>query len=342
VLAVLYGIGRNGKSTLVEVFQDLLGDYSTTANANAIMQQAFSDSTAQYALAELKGVRFVSMSETKSQDVLEEATVKQITGSDTISARAPYGRPFTYRPEFKLWMSTNHRPNIADGSEAIWDRIRLIPFEQRFEGEDADPKLPEKLRKELPGILAWAVRGCVEWGKGGLGTAGAVEEATREYRDDMDFFAAFIAEECEEDPKGFAASRALHQAYRAWHLTSERESEDLSAKALGEKLRSRGHKPKKQNGVRGWSGVCLKGDEGPEGDDLSTDEKPHRYQEKSANSPSKSASVDRSDGNSQNFSLEEPRVGKFGKSASNPSNVSTGEELLAMIEEVPDAEEEGV
>jgi putative DNA primase/helicase len=109
-LAVLHGVGKNGKSTLVELFQDLMGDYSGVANPNIIMQQKYGDATAQYQLTELKGVRFVSISETKRGVELEESVVKQITGNDTISARAPYGKPFTYRPGFKIWMSMNHKP----------------------------------------------------------------------------------------------------------------------------------------------------------------------------------------------------------------------------------------
>jgi len=161
-MAVLHGVGKNGKSTLVELFQDLMGDYSGVANPNTIMQQRYGDATVQYQLAELTGVRFVGMSETKREVQLEEAVVKQITGNDTISARSPYGRPFGYRPQFKIWFSTNHKPEIPDGSEAIWDRIKLIPFTQRFDGSKADTELPEKLREELPGVLTWAARGCVE------------------------------------------------------------------------------------------------------------------------------------------------------------------------------------
>ena len=113
----------------------------------------------------------VGVSETKRGVELEEATVKQITGSDTISARAPYGKPFSYRPQFKLWLSTNHKPEIPDGSEAIWDRMRLIPFTQRFDGKKADADLPEKLREEFSGVLAWAVEGVIAWNKQGLGTS---------------------------------------------------------------------------------------------------------------------------------------------------------------------------
>jgi putative DNA primase/helicase len=152
------------------------------ANPNTLMQQKYGDATVQYQLAELTGARFVGISETKRDVQLEEATVKQITGNDTISARSPYGRPFGYRPQFKIWFSTNHKPEIPDGSEAIWDRIKLIPFNKRFDGAGADTDLPEKLRKELPGVLAWAVMGCVEWYQNGLGTAAVVEAATAAYR----------------------------------------------------------------------------------------------------------------------------------------------------------------
>src|SRR5215212_6786840 len=100
-MAVLHGVGKNGKSTLVELFQDLIGDYSAAANPNTIMQQRYGDATVQYQLAELTGVRFVGMAETKREVELEESVVKQITGNDTISARSPYGKPFGYRPQFK-------------------------------------------------------------------------------------------------------------------------------------------------------------------------------------------------------------------------------------------------
>src|SRR5215208_5766431 len=104
------------------------------------------------------------------------------TGNDTISARAPYGKPFSYRPQFKLWLSTNHKPEIPEGSEAIRDRLRLIPFNQRFDVKKADKRLPQKLREELPGVLLWAVQGCVDWYRDGLGSAPAVEAATQAYR----------------------------------------------------------------------------------------------------------------------------------------------------------------
>src|SRR5215208_5596581 len=259
-LAVLHGVGKNGKSTLVELFQDLMGDYSSVAHPNTIMRQSFSDSTAQYQLAELKGARFVSVSETKRGVELEEAVVKQITGSDTISARAPYGKPFTYRPQFKLWLSTNHKPEIPDGSEAIWDRMRLIPFTQRFEdGKGADPKLPAKLREELPGVLAWAVRGCLEWVEGGLGSAAAVEAATAAYRAETDVIERFFEDVCVFGPGYRVGKKDLFEAYEAW-CTENGEgtlSQNMFSRVLGERGVVKDFEEGKSYGIRVWKRIVL-------------------------------------------------------------------------------------
>lgn len=267
-LAVLHGVGKNGKSTLVELFQDMLGDYAGVVAPSVVMQQRYSDSKGEYALAELKGKRFVSVSETKRGVELEEATVKQITGNDTISARAPYGRPFAYRPQFKLWMSTNHKPEIPDGSEAIWDRMRLIPFAQRFEGRGADPKLPEKLRGELSGVLAWAVEGCVAWFGGGLGTSAAVDAATAKYRSETDVLDRFFEDACEFGP-GFKVGKK--ELFIAWERWCDAEGADPGTQTaftrmVGERGVIRGFKEAKIKGMRVWTGVKLADKVPPDGE----------------------------------------------------------------------------
>src|SRR5215212_2308552 len=260
-MAVLHGVGKNGKSKLVELFQDLLGDYSGVANPNTIMQQRYGDATVQYQLAELTGVRFVGMAETKREVQLEESVVKQITGNDTISARSPYGRPFGYGPAFKIWFSTNHKPEIPDGSEAIWDRLKLIPFTKRFEGAGADTDLPEKLRKELPGVLAWAVMGCVEWYQNGLGTAAVVEAATAAYRTETDVMERFMSEVCEFGPDKVVTKAALYEAYEQW--CSEEDEEPKTIKAFGSIMKEKGavlnFKESKNNKSRIWKGIGLRG-----------------------------------------------------------------------------------
>jgi putative DNA primase/helicase len=222
-MAVLHGVGKNGKSTLVELFQDLLGDYSTAIATQTLMSTRYSDVTTQYQLAVLNGVRFISAAETKKGQELDETVVKHITGGDTITARAPYGQFFTYRPQFKIWMSTNHKPEIPDGSEAIWDRLKLIPFNQRFDGKKVDKRLPEKLREELSGVLLWAVQVCVEWYENGLGSAPAVEEATSAYRSETDVMERFFADECVFHPNAKVSKKGLFQAWERWCLDEGEE-----------------------------------------------------------------------------------------------------------------------
>ena len=214
----------------------------------------------QYQLAELTGVRFVGMAETKREVPLEESVVKQITGNDTISARSPYGRPFGYRPQFKIWFSTNHKPEIPDGSEAIWDRIKLIPFKKRFEGTGADTDLPEKLRAELPGVLAWAVMGCVEYYQHGLGTAEAVEKATAAYRTATDPVERFLDEMCVVGEGLKVEKQEMYDAYERWCITEDEEPKTPKSFTgmMKEKGAVKNFGDGKSNGLRIWKGITLR------------------------------------------------------------------------------------
>jgi putative DNA primase/helicase len=208
------------------------------------------------------GVRFVSVSETKRGVQLEDATVKQITGNDTINARAPFGRPFSYRPQFTLWLSTNHKPEIPEGSEAIWDRIKLLPFNQRFDGAKAGTSLPEKLREELSGILTWAVKGCVQWFEHGLGTSAAVEAATAKYREDTDVHERFMSDLCEFGPDKWVWTKDLFSAWESWCL--DEGEEPGSQKAFTSQMKDRGvvknFEWKRNKKSSFWAGISLVGD----------------------------------------------------------------------------------
>jgi putative DNA primase/helicase len=259
-LSVLHGVGKNGKSTLVELFLDLMGDYAATTKPGTLMQERYGEASKDYHLAELTGVRFLAVSETKRGAELDESTVKQITGGDTISARSPYGKPFTYRPQFTIWLSTNHKPEIPDGSEAIWDRLKLIPFGKRFEGKKADVHLPAKLREELPGILAWAVRGCVEWVDNGLGSAAAVDAATAEYRAETDIIERFFEDRCYFYVSGTVTRKDLYQAWETW--CAEMGEHPGTQTSFTRTIRERGVvknfvEDKSDKNARGWRGISL-------------------------------------------------------------------------------------
>jgi putative DNA primase/helicase len=255
VFAILHGSGKNGKTTLVELLRDTLGDYATNTATETVLAKRSEGINND--VAALKGARFVSTAEVEQDRRLAESKVKQLTGSDTVTARFLYGEPFSFKPEFKLWLSTNNRPVIRGTDDAIWDRIRLVPFEQRFDGERGDPRLPEKLREELPGVLAWMVRGCLEWQRIGLGEPEKVRAATEGYRSEMDVLAAFIEDRCVVDPKASVGATRLYQEYVSW--CEDGGEARLTQTKFGLRLKERGF-PKEKAQTVTWYGIGLRSD----------------------------------------------------------------------------------
>ncbi|MDP9486811.1 MAG: phage/plasmid primase, P4 family, partial [Actinomycetota bacterium] len=275
LFAILYGFGKNGKTTLVELLQDAMGDYATNTDTETILAKKYQGVGND--VAALKGARFVSAAEVEKGRRLAESKVKQLTGSDTVTARFLFGEHFSFRPEFKLWLSTNNKPVIQGTDDAIWDRIRLIPFTQRFEGGKADPKLPEKLREELPGVFAWLVEGCLEWQEHGLGEPDSVRAATGQYRAEMDTLAGFFEDRCVIREGVMVPASLLYKQYQLWCDDAGENAE--TQKLFGMRLSERGfvsakitrgnHKDRK-----GWLGIGLKADDpGPE-DPKDGDENP--------------------------------------------------------------------
>lgn len=253
VIAILYGSGKNGKTTLVELLRGVLGDYAKNTSPETILTKRHEGVGND--VAALLGARFVSAAEVEQGRRLAESKVKNLTGSDTVTARFLYSEPFDFEPQFKLWLSTNHKPVIRGTDDAIWDRIRLIPFEQRFTGGRNDPKLPEKLREELPGVLAWIVRGCLEWQRDGLGEAEKVGKATEGYRDEMDALGAFIEDRCVVHPRASVGSTKLYNAYKEW--SGEAGEKWESQTKFGLRLKERGFSKETVQTVT-WYGIGLR------------------------------------------------------------------------------------
>jgi len=262
VLIVLHGTGSNGKSTFLELLKDLLADYAMQTPASTFLAKR-SDQIPND-VARLKGARFVCAIETDEGRRLAEAMVKQMTGGDTLTARFMKAEWFEFRPEFKVWLASNHRPTIRGTDHAIWRRIRLVPFDVRFvnpkedpdakgTGPTADASLPDTLRTELPGILAWAVRGCLDWQKHGLGTPEPVREATAGYRADMDVVAGFLEERCVLEPTCEVFANELYRAYSEWCEESGERPE--SQRKFGARLTERGIERERSTGGK-W---CLFG-----------------------------------------------------------------------------------
>jgi putative DNA primase/helicase len=253
---VLHGGGGSGKSTLLSVVSEIAGDFATRTPTETLMVK-HGDGIPND-VAKLRGARFVFASEAEEDKRLAEARIKDLTGGDRISVRFMRGEWFEFEPTFKLWLATNHRPTIRGTDQAIWDRLRLIPFNVRIPESERRPRheMLAELRAEYPGILAWAVRGCLDWQREGLGTPQAVTEATRQYRDDMDSLGIWIAEECIESPIVGEQSAALYKEFVQWCQNGGEKV--ISHTAFGTRLTERGYG--KQRATRGvsYSGIRLR------------------------------------------------------------------------------------
>lgn len=236
-LFLLHGTGANGKGTFTNTLKYMLGDYGWNMPFSTI--EIRDRASIPNDLAALAGRRFVSASETNDGTRLNEARVKALTGCDPITARFLHGEFFTFEPVAKFWLSVNHRPVVRDDSFGFWRRLRLVPFTQTF---TVNPTLADDLRAEAAGILAWAVRGCLEWQRHGLQPPAVVAEATAQYERDSDPLADFINETIEHVPDSEVAASELYEHWVRWAKArgmTERDREWMTATMFGRRFGER-------------------------------------------------------------------------------------------------------
>ena len=255
VFFLLYGKGCNGKTTFLDTLRTILGPYALQAEFSTFLTERTREAPSP-GIARLAGARFVVAIEVPEGKRLAEAVLKSLTGGDTLVARFLYQKTyFEFRPQHKLWLAANHRPVIRDFSPAMWRRIRLVPFEVSFLGRE-DPRLQEKLLSEAEGILAWAVRGCLEWQGESLEPPKAVQAATEEYYLEQDQLGRFLRACCEEDPSATCPASDLYEAYEEW---CERSAEEpMSKNAFGRQMGERFSKGRGHGGRTIYRGVRVK------------------------------------------------------------------------------------
>ncbi len=254
ILLLLYGLGANGKTTLLNLVAEMMGDYGQQTDTDALMAKQAGGINND--LARLRAARFVAAVETEEGRRLAEVKIKQLTGGDTVTARFLFQEFFEFKPQFKLFLATNHKPQIRGTDNAIWRRVRLVPFDVTFAPEQQDKTLPDKLRAELPGILNWAVQGCLKWQRTGLGLPDEVKAATAAYREEQDVVAAFLAECCVFDQHAQASAKDINSAYQDWCKASGQRH--ITSIELGKRLAERGLRAKKgTGGARKWLGLGL-------------------------------------------------------------------------------------
>jgi len=210
---VLHGPPDTGKSTFIEMIQILIDEYSTKIQTQTLMFQR--DRGIPNDIAKLKGTRFVHASEAEEQERLAESRIKELTGGDTVCGCFKYGEEFHFPPTWTIWLSTNNKPRTGN-DKALWNRLKLIPFNRIFTKDEQDKKLRAKLVAEMPGILTWAVKGCLLWQKEGLIEPADVSGATGKYKNEQDIIGHFIDQQCELDPGYSEMASDLYKSYKQW------------------------------------------------------------------------------------------------------------------------------
>jgi putative DNA primase/helicase len=256
-LFFLFGTGGNGKSVFLTTVAGILGDHHRTAPIETFT--ASNSDRHPTDLAGLRGARLVTANETEEGRRWAESKIKSLTGGDKITARFMCQDFFEYVPAFKLMISGNHKPGLRSVDEAIRRRFNLIPFTVTIPAEKRDQDLPEKLKAEWPGILAWMIDGCTDWQARGLAPPEAVTAATDAYLDAQDSIGAWLDERCDQEPSAWDRSQALFADWKAWAERSGGFAGDL--KTFRDRLESRpGIEHKLEPGTKraGFRGVRMK------------------------------------------------------------------------------------
>jgi putative DNA primase/helicase len=252
----LFGSGANGKSTFINALTACAGDYHRTS---AI--ETFTASTVERHptdLAGLRGSRIVTATETEEGRRWAESKIKSLTGGDRIAARFMRADFFEFVPTFKLIIAGNHRPGLRSVDEAIRRRFNLVPFIVTIPPAERDETLADQLKTEWPGILAWAIAGCLEWQECGLAPPAAVQSATAAYLEAEDALAAWIEEAGDHDADAWESSTALFRSWKSW---ADRTGEHAgSLKKFSQRLEDRSdaigmRKSRDGHGRRGFYGL---------------------------------------------------------------------------------------
>lgn len=250
---IFLGTGSNGKTTLLNVLRALMGALCKNIDFTTLSYSGYS---ARNDLARLIGARLVTSVEVQSRSCVNESVVNRITGCDPITVKFLYSEPFEYIPKYKLIVAGNEKPNIEGLSHATWRRIRLIPFNVRFDDSNGINKnLYHELIEELPGILTWALEGCLRWQQEGLVTPTEVVTATLEYMAEKDTVGAFLKECCIVDPQGAIKSSDIYDNYVKW--CDNNEQSKMGKKNFSKMLNDKGFVKEKFSGNKYWKGLSF-------------------------------------------------------------------------------------
>jgi putative DNA primase/helicase len=255
-LFFIYGTGQNGKGTTVNTIQKIMGDYAQPTPIETLTESKNDRHPTE--LACMRGARLVSSSETERGRAWAESRIKLLTGGDPIQARFMRGDFFQFQPQFKLIIFGNNKPTLRSVDPAIRRRMNLIPFEVKIPDGERDRKLDEKLVAEWPGILQWAIDGCLAWQRDGLNPPKVVLDATAIYLAGEDKMGRYLEDRCLEDKTMSTNSTTMFRDFKAWcEETGERL---MSHRRFTQALEERGIKAEHTRTGNMLVGIALKSD----------------------------------------------------------------------------------
>jgi len=247
-----HGDGCNGKGVFLEVLRYIMGDYAKDASFDSFVETK-NKSEARNDLASLVGARFVTVSESQDGHKLDEALIKRVTGGDPVTCRKLYGEPFTYYPQFKLWMHSNYKPTIRGTDWGIWRRVKMIPFEVTIPDERRDEELASKLQNEASGILNRMLKGLADYLTFGMMYPDKVSAATAEYRESQDVVGRFLKDKCIEAAHAEYKQTESYTSFKFW-AEANREYV-LKERQFSEAMRKKFGTPVHKKDGNYWNGV---------------------------------------------------------------------------------------
>ncbi len=255
VFLFLHGPEAAGKGTFVRAMADVMGTFARSTEISTFLTAR--RDTVRNDVAALVGSRLVTAGEPEDGQVFDEGLIKILTGQDRTTARFLFREAFEFSATFKVWLQGNHRPHIRSTGGAMWRRLLIVPFTKTVPEERRDKTLGHRLRtpEERAGILAWAVRGCLEWQREGLRPPDSARAAVAEYRAAEDRLAPFLEERTRDHRAGQVPKGKIYAAYKEW--CGENGERPMSQRAFGLRMEEKGYKSSRTARCRAWDGLVL-------------------------------------------------------------------------------------
>ena len=249
---VNWGEGSNGKSTYLDVLSTVMGGYADTTPFNTFSERK--NGGIPNDLAALHKARMVICSEGARTTKLAEAMIKNVTGSETVSARFLHHEFFSFRPKFTLFLQSNHKPVITGTDHGIWRRVRFIPWLYTFSDAEINKRwAQEEVEAEGPGILNWMIKGCLEYQRIGLAEPEVVRAAIAQYRENSDTLGIWLKDECTKVPGHETPSGGFYAVYRSWARDTGEDA--ITAQEFKTEMLKRGYGWKKTKKANVFVGI---------------------------------------------------------------------------------------